>query len=152
VKEKRKLKTGAANRLVFAPKDCFFFAYSTLQSRTGWRTNHAFDLPNAYLRNDDAATALNTVDEAIQVAIERHARIPKCLARIVRADVLLLSSDSEQRAEGRRKLETQSAHAREWRHAFQEVCQHQRPRPEQPRQISTKRAEQIEPGRNGSRT
>jgi adenylate cyclase len=67
------------------------------------------DLANAYLLNGDAATALTTVDEAIQVATERHARIPECLARIVRADVLLLSADSEQRAEGRHELETARA-------------------------------------------
>ncbi|MFL6827477.1 MAG: adenylate/guanylate cyclase domain-containing protein [Bradyrhizobium sp.] len=71
------------------------------------------DLANAYLLDGDAATALSTVDEAIQVATERHARIPECLARIVRADVLLLSADSEQRDEGRQELETARALMRE---------------------------------------
>ena len=44
------------------------------------------DLANAYRLNGDSATALTTVDEAIKVATERHARVPECLARIVRAN------------------------------------------------------------------
>ena len=67
------------------------------------------DLANAYRLNGDDANALVTVDEAIKVATERHARIPECLARIVRADLLLRSPTSEQKAEGRREL----VHAKE---------------------------------------
>ena len=60
------------------------------------------DLANAYRLNGDSATALTTVDEAIKVATERHARVPECLARIVRAKLLLRSTSSDQKAEGGR--------------------------------------------------
>ena len=63
------------------------------------------DLANAYRLNGDDATAFTTVDEAIKVATERHARIPECLARIVRADLLLRSPTCDQKAEGRQELE-----------------------------------------------
>src|SRR6202008_3758323 len=53
------------------------------------------DLANAYRLNGDDSTALTTVDEAIKVAIDRHARIPECLARITRADLLLRSSSGD---------------------------------------------------------
>jgi hypothetical protein len=62
------------------------------------------DLANAYRLNVDDLNALATVDEAIKVAIERHARIPECLARTVRADLLLRSPTSDQIAEGRQEL------------------------------------------------
>jgi class 3 adenylate cyclase/tetratricopeptide (TPR) repeat protein len=71
------------------------------------------DLANAYRLNGDSTTALTTVDEAIKVATERHARFPECLARIVRADLLLRSANSDQKAEGRRELETARALMRE---------------------------------------
>jgi tetratricopeptide (TPR) repeat protein len=71
------------------------------------------DLANAYRLNGDTATALTTVDEAIKVAIERHARVPECLARIVRADLLLRSTTSDEKAEGRQELETARALMRE---------------------------------------
>ena len=71
------------------------------------------DLANAHRLNGDIATALTTVDEAIKVATERHARIPECLARIVRADLLLRSATSDQKAEGRQELETARALMRE---------------------------------------
>src|SRR5207247_5989789 len=61
------------------------------------------DLANAYRLNGDTATALTTVGEAIRVATERHARVPECLARIVRADLLLRSATSVQKAEGRQE-------------------------------------------------
>jgi adenylate cyclase len=70
-------------------------------------------LANAYRLNGDTATALTTVDEAIKVAIERHARIPECLARIVRADLLRRSATSDQRAEGSQELERARALMRE---------------------------------------
>jgi adenylate cyclase len=63
------------------------------------------DLANAYRLNGDTAMALITVDEAIKVATGRHARIPECLARIVRADLLLQSASADQRAEGMQELE-----------------------------------------------
>jgi class 3 adenylate cyclase/tetratricopeptide (TPR) repeat protein len=71
------------------------------------------DLANAYRLNGDIAIAFTTVDEAIKIATERHARIPECLARIVRADLLLRSASGEQKAEGRRELETARALMRE---------------------------------------
>jgi class 3 adenylate cyclase/tetratricopeptide (TPR) repeat protein len=63
------------------------------------------DLANAHRLNGDTATALTTVDEAIKVATERHARIPECLARIVRADLLLRSVSNDEKAEGLKELE-----------------------------------------------
>ncbi len=66
------------------------------------------DLANAYRLNGDTRTALATADEAIKVATERHARIPECLARIVRADLLLRSPTGDQIAEGRDEI----AHSR----------------------------------------
>jgi class 3 adenylate cyclase len=71
------------------------------------------DLANAYRLNGDDATALTTVDEAIKVATERHARIPECLARIVRANLLLRSPTGDQKAEGRQELERARALMRE---------------------------------------
>ncbi len=62
------------------------------------------DLANAYRLNGDAATALTTADEAIKVAMERHARIPECLARVTRADLLLRSSGGHREAEGRLEI------------------------------------------------
>jgi tetratricopeptide (TPR) repeat protein len=56
------------------------------------------DLADAYRLNGDAATALETVDEAIEIAIARHARVPECLARIVRAEILLESETTDQKA------------------------------------------------------
>jgi tetratricopeptide (TPR) repeat protein len=61
------------------------------------------DLANAYRLIGDASTALTTVDEAIRVSTERHARVPECIARIVRAGLLLRSGD--QQDEGRQELE-----------------------------------------------
>jgi adenylate cyclase len=57
------------------------------------------DLANAYRLNGDEAIALTTVDEAIKVAAERHARIPEYLARVTRASLLLASSSGDQIAE-----------------------------------------------------
>ena len=62
------------------------------------------DLANAYRLNGDDTTALATADEAIKVATDRHARIPECLARIVRADLLLRSENEKQMAEGKREI------------------------------------------------
>jgi adenylate cyclase len=67
------------------------------------------DLANAYRLNGEGATALATVDEAIKVATERHARVPECLARIVRADLLLRSIDNGQKVDGKQELERAKA-------------------------------------------
>jgi hypothetical protein len=56
---------------------------------------------------------LATVDEAIKVATERHARIPERLARIVRANLLLRPATSDQKAEGEQELERARALMRE---------------------------------------
>ena len=71
------------------------------------------DLANAYRLDGNIATALATVDEAIRVATERHARVPECLARIVRADLLLRSSSCDERADGAKELELAKALMRE---------------------------------------
>jgi adenylate cyclase len=71
------------------------------------------DLANAYRLNGDTATALATVDEAIKIATERHARVPECLARIVRADLLLRSTSNDEKAEGAKELESAKALMRE---------------------------------------
>jgi class 3 adenylate cyclase/tetratricopeptide (TPR) repeat protein len=71
------------------------------------------DLANAHRLNGDSATALSTVDQAIVVATERHARIPECLARIIRANLLLRSVNSDEKAEGKQELERATALMRE---------------------------------------
>jgi tetratricopeptide (TPR) repeat protein len=63
------------------------------------------DLANAYRLRGESALALSTVDEAIKVATERHARVPECLARIIRADLLMRSASSDQKSEGKQELE-----------------------------------------------
>jgi class 3 adenylate cyclase/tetratricopeptide (TPR) repeat protein len=55
------------------------------------------DLANAYRLNGDSAAALSTVDQAIRVATERHARVPECLARIVRAKLLQRSTTGDEK-------------------------------------------------------
>jgi class 3 adenylate cyclase/tetratricopeptide (TPR) repeat protein len=67
------------------------------------------DLANAYRLNNDRTKALITVEEAIQVAAERHTRVPECFARIVRADLLFQSILSDERAEGEQELERAKA-------------------------------------------
>jgi class 3 adenylate cyclase/tetratricopeptide (TPR) repeat protein len=71
------------------------------------------DLANAYRLNGEIEIAFSTVDEAIKVAIERHARAPECLARIVRAKLLLRSANSDEQAEGGQELERAKALMRE---------------------------------------
>lgn len=71
------------------------------------------DLANAYRLNGDTVIALTTAVEAISVATERHTRVPECLARIVRAGLLLESKTSDEKAEGARELETARALMRE---------------------------------------
>jgi class 3 adenylate cyclase/tetratricopeptide (TPR) repeat protein len=58
------------------------------------------DLANAYRLNGDPAMALTTADEAIEVAMARHARVPECLGRIVRAEILSASKADDRRAAG----------------------------------------------------
>jgi tetratricopeptide (TPR) repeat protein len=49
------------------------------------------DLANAYCLKRDYASAISVATEAIDIAIARHARIPECLARIVRGEALCAS-------------------------------------------------------------
>ena len=55
------------------------------------------DLADAYRLNGEEVLALETVDEAIEVAIARRARVPECLARIVRAEILLESEAADRK-------------------------------------------------------
>ncbi len=71
------------------------------------------DLANAFRLNGDTIKAHSTVEEAIRVAAERHARIPECLARMVRADLLLRSMGKDEKAEGVKELHRAKALMRE---------------------------------------
>jgi class 3 adenylate cyclase/tetratricopeptide (TPR) repeat protein len=71
------------------------------------------DLANAYRLNGDIERAFSTVNQAIEVATERHARLPECLAHIVRADLLLRSITDDEKAEGKQELERAQALIRE---------------------------------------
>jgi adenylate cyclase len=66
-------------------------------------------LANAYRLNGDSAAALSTVDQAIKVATERHARVPECLARAVRAKLLLRSATSDETIEGAQEMDRAKA-------------------------------------------
>jgi class 3 adenylate cyclase/tetratricopeptide (TPR) repeat protein len=63
------------------------------------------DLANAYRLNGDSAAALSTVDQAIKVAIERHARVSECFARIVRAKLLLQSTIGDEKIDGDQEMD-----------------------------------------------
>jgi adenylate cyclase len=63
------------------------------------------DLANAYRLNGDSVRASDIVDEAIRVATERHARVPECLARIIRGQLLLRFGGKEEQVEGTKELE-----------------------------------------------
>jgi class 3 adenylate cyclase/tetratricopeptide (TPR) repeat protein len=63
------------------------------------------DLANAYRQNGDQMMAFEIVNEAIRVATERHARVPECLARIVRGKLMLQSTNDDERDEGAKELE-----------------------------------------------
>lgn len=71
------------------------------------------DLANAYRLNGEVESAFSTVDQAMEVAIERHARVPECLARMVRAKLLLRSTNNDEKAEGEQELERAKALMRE---------------------------------------
>lgn len=96
-----------AGRLTSAIED-LSDALSFARSRSAGLENEPrilADLANAHRLNGDIETALSVVDEAIHVATERHARVPECIARTVRADLLLRSNDSDEKAEGAKELE-----------------------------------------------
>jgi class 3 adenylate cyclase/tetratricopeptide (TPR) repeat protein len=104
----RGLSHVVAGRLTSAVED-LSDALSFARSRKAGLENEPrilADLANAYRLNGDTEIALTTIDEAIKVATERHARVPECLARIVRADLLLRSASGDHKAEGKRELET----------------------------------------------
>jgi tetratricopeptide (TPR) repeat protein len=71
------------------------------------------DLANAYRMNGDDERASSTVHEAIRVATERHTRIPECLARIIRGQILGRAAGNDEKAEGARELERATALMRE---------------------------------------
>jgi class 3 adenylate cyclase/tetratricopeptide (TPR) repeat protein len=82
-------------------------ALSFARSRKAGLENEArilADLANAYRLNGDSAAALATVNEAIEVATARHARVAECFARIVRSEILSKSMSDDQKAEGVREL------------------------------------------------
>jgi adenylate cyclase len=62
------------------------------------------DLANAHRLNGDIERAFTTVTQAIEIATERHARVPECLARLVHADLLMRSGTSDQETAGKREL------------------------------------------------
>jgi len=62
------------------------------------------DLANAYKLSGEDKVALANADEAIMVASARHARIPECLARIVRAKLLLRSPIEDEVVKGGHEL------------------------------------------------
>src|ERR1700716_448470 len=100
-----------AGRLTSAVED-LSDALSFARTRKAGLENEArilADLANAYRLNGDTAAALATVNEAIEIATSRHARVPECLARIVRAAILSHSALHDQAAEAARELN----HARE---------------------------------------
>ena len=67
------------------------------------------DLANAYRLNGDSAAALSTVDQAIKVATERHARVAECLARAVRAKLLLRSATDDETMDGAQEMDRAKA-------------------------------------------
>jgi adenylate cyclase len=66
------------------------------------------DLANAYRLNGDGPAAFWTVAKAIDVATERRARVPECLARIIHARLLSAGTDDD-RVAGQRELERAQA-------------------------------------------
>ncbi len=71
------------------------------------------DLAHAYRLNGDTENALSTVNEAIKVATERHARIPECFARIVRAKLLKQSTTGNEKLDGDQEMDRAKALIRE---------------------------------------
>jgi len=71
------------------------------------------DLANAYRLNGDIPNAFFTVNEAIEVATKRHARIPECLARLVHADLLVRFGTDDQKVAASHELEHAQALIRE---------------------------------------
>jgi adenylate cyclase len=64
------------------------------------------DLANAYRLRGDFSIALSTADDAIKISITRHTRVAECLARIVRAQTLLVSERIELVEEELRRVRT----------------------------------------------
>jgi class 3 adenylate cyclase/tetratricopeptide (TPR) repeat protein len=71
------------------------------------------DLANTYRLNGDYVKAFQTVNESIRIATERHTRIPECLARIVRGQLLLQSSSDDEKGDGAMELTRAKAMIRE---------------------------------------
>jgi len=64
------------------------------------------DLANAYRLRGHFSVALSTADDAINISITRHTRVAECLARIVRAQTLLVSEGIELVEEELRRVRT----------------------------------------------
>ncbi|WP_369719739.1 adenylate/guanylate cyclase domain-containing protein [Bradyrhizobium sp. LLZ17] len=71
------------------------------------------DLANAYRLNGDAVRASETVSEAIAMTTQRHTRIPECLARLVSGQLLLESTNDDEKVEGAKELDRARALMRE---------------------------------------
>jgi len=67
------------------------------------------DLANAYRMDGDHAKAFATAEEALAIATERHARIPECLARMVRGQLLLGAAGEHEKADGTREIDRAKA-------------------------------------------
>jgi tetratricopeptide (TPR) repeat protein len=96
-----------AGRFVSAIED-LSDALTFARSRKAGLENEArilADLANAYWQNGETASAFSTVEEAIEVATERHTRVPECFARIVYADLLIRTGTTEQKLTGGLELD-----------------------------------------------
>ena len=96
-----------AGRLTSAIED-LSEALSFARARKAGLENEArilADLAHVHMQNGEAALALATADEAIEVAALRRARVPECLARIVRANLLIGGGMTEQDIAGRSELD-----------------------------------------------
>ena len=79
-------------------------------------------MANAYRLNGDEVMAIQTVNEAIRIAKERHTRIPECLARLVHGRLLLQSTGDEEKGEGAKELERAKTLMRETGAMLFEMC------------------------------
>ena len=103
----RGLSHSIAGRLTSAIED-LSGALNFARSRKAGLENESrilADLAHVYKQNGETAIALSTVQEAIQIATIRHARVPECLARIVHAALLSGSRNSDQAATAMSELE-----------------------------------------------
>ncbi|MBR0793994.1 AAA family ATPase [Bradyrhizobium jicamae] len=94
----RGLAHSVAGRLTSAIED-LSEALSFARARKAGLENEArilADLAHIHMQNGEAAIALLTAEEAIEIARLRCTRVPECLARIVRGHLLIRGGTSEQ--------------------------------------------------------